>query len=264
MSIAGRCALARRPFRSTPGSGTGDDRGVAVAVSQPRRVLEIGVGQGSVGVLLARRYGYTGIDLDEKALATARYRFRRYGVDPDALLLGGLEQVKGRQFDLVCAFEVLEHVEDAAAALKEWRSHIEPGGWIALSVPADPRRFAKADEKAGHYRRYTRESLCAALYGGWILEPPVFSTRLSGRLPARSRAQSFWRGATCERPRSSEERTLASGRWLQPPARAGSDDGVGLPTAMSDAAPLRQRESSGTGLVAIAERLSSEPPQAQV
>ena len=229
---------------------------------EPRRVLEIGVGQGSVGVLLARRYGYTGIDLDEKALATARYRFRRYGVDPDALLLGGLEQVKGRQFDLVCAFEVLEHVEDAAAALKEWRSHIEPGGWIALSVPADPRRFDRADEKAGHYRRYTRDSLSAALtaagfstirllnYGfpiGYLLE--------AGR---NILARRYLRTAT-----SYEERTLASGRWLQPPDNAGRVMALVSRPLCQMQRPFATREL-GTGLVAIAERLSSEPPQAQV
>ena len=125
---------------------------------QPRNVLEIGVGQGSVGVLLARRYDYTGIDLDETALDTARSRFRKCGVDADTLLLGGLEKVEEREFDLVCAFEVLEHLEDDVAALTDWHAHVAPGGWLALSVPADPRRFGKADEKAGHYRRYTRET----------------------------------------------------------------------------------------------------------
>jgi len=229
-----------------------------LAPIHPRSVLEIGVGQGSVGVLLARRYEYTGVDLDETVLATARERFRSCGVDSDTLLLGGLERVKGRQFDLVCAFEVLEHLEDDVGALREWRSHVALGGWVALSVPADPRRFGKADEKAGHYRRYTRKSLAAALtasgfsnvrllnYGfpvGYLLE--------AGRNVMARRYLST--------PASYEERTLASGRWLQPPDGAGR-----VMAAVSRPLCYLQRPFAGgergTGLVALAERPLSEQP----
>jgi SAM-dependent methyltransferase len=225
---------------------------------RPRSVLEIGVGLGSVGVLLARRYEYTGIDLDEPALATARDRFRRCGVDPARLVLGGLEQVEGRQFDLLCAFEVLEHLEDDVAALTEWHSHVASGGWVALSVPADPRRFSKADEKAGHYRRYTRESLSAALtragfssislrnYGfpvGYLLE--------AGRnLYARRHMGS---------ETSHEERTLASGRWLQPPESAGRAMAIVSRPLCLFQRPFATREL-GTGLVAFAQR--PQPEQA--
>lgn len=219
---------------------------------QPLNVLEIGVGQGSVGVLLARRYEYTGIDLDETALDTARSRFRRCGVDADRLLLGGLEQVEGREFDLVCAFEVLEHLEDDVGALTDWRGHVAPGGWLALSVPADPRRFGKADEKAGHYRRYTREGLSRVLtaagfanlrllnYGfpiGYLLE--------AGRnVYARRHLQTA---------ASNEERTLASGRWLQPPESAGRVMAIVSRPLGHLQRPFAGREL-GTGLVALAER----------
>lgn len=216
----------------------------------PRSVLEVGVGQGSVGVLLARRYEYTGIDMDETALATARSRFQRCGLEPDALLLGGLERVEGRQFDLVCAFEVLEHLEDDVAALVEWRSSVAPGGAVALSVPANPRRFGKADEKAGHYRRYTRESLSNALTGAGFGDVqmlnygfPVGYALEAGRNVAARRY--------LRTERSFEERTLASGRWLQP------SDGFGRVMELV-AKPLcaAQRpfvgQERGTGLVALA------------
>jgi SAM-dependent methyltransferase len=219
---------------------------------RPRSVLEIGVGQGSVGVLLARRYDYTGIDLDETVLETARSRFRKGGVDPARLVLGGLEQVEGRAFDLVCAFEVLEHLEDDVAALTEWRSHVAPGGAIALSVPADPRRFSKADEKAGHYRRYTREGLSTVLteagftnvrllnYGfpvGYVLEA---GRNVYARRHLRSEL-------------SYEERTLASGRWLQPPEGAGRMMALVSRPLCHLQRPFAGREL-GTGLVALAER----------
>jgi cyclopropane fatty-acyl-phospholipid synthase-like methyltransferase len=229
---------------------------------QPRRVLEIGVGQGSVGVFLARHYEvYTGIDLDETALATARNRFRRCGVDEGALLFGGLEQVKGREFDLVCAFEVLEHLEHDVAALTEWRSHVVPAGWICLSVPANPRRFARADETAGHYRRYTRESLSRALEAAGFSNLRVLSYGFPvGYLLEASRnvmARRYLRTTA-----SYEERTLASGRWLQPP-----DGAARLMEVISRPLCRLQRPFTthelGTGIVALAQRVASEKPSTQ-
>lgn len=218
----------------------------------PRTVLEIGVGLGSVGVLLARRFEYTGIDMDQTALATARDRFQRCGVDPDSLLLGGLEQVAGKQFDLVCAFEVLEHLEDDVAALTEWRSRVAPGGWVALSVPANPERFGKADEKAGHYRRYTRESLSHALTEGGFTDIrllnydfPVGYLLEAGRNVA---ARRYLRTAG-----SYEQRTLDSGRWLQPPDGAAQVMALMARPFAALQRPFSEREL-GTGLVALAQR----------
>jgi SAM-dependent methyltransferase len=219
---------------------------------QPRNVLEIGVGQGSVGVLLARRYDYTGIDLDETALETARNRFQRCGVDADALLLGGLERVEGQEFDLVCAFEVLEHLEDDVAALTEWHAHVAPGGWLAVSVPADPRRFSAADEKAGHYRRYTRDSLSRALTDAGFTNlrllnygfPVGYLLETARNMYARRHTQTA---------ASLEERTLASGRWLQPPESAGRAMAIVSWPLGHLQRPFAGREL-GTGLVALAGR----------
>jgi SAM-dependent methyltransferase len=223
---------------------------------KPQSVLEIGVGQGSVGVLLARNYDYTGIDLDETVVATARERFRQCGIDPDAVLLGGLEQVKGLQFDLVCAFEVLEHLEDDVGALEEWRSYVRPGGWIALSVPANPRRFGAADEKAGHFRRYTRATLSAALTAAGFSNLRLRNYDFPvGYLLERGRNVIARRYLRTSSPYG--ERTLASGRWLQPP-----DSAARVMALLARPFELLQRPFAGlelgTGLVVLAER----PPDA--
>ena len=66
----------------------------------------------------------------------------------------------------MCAFEVLEHIEDDVAALKDpWSSYVRPGGWIMLSVPAWQERFGPMDKFVGHFRRY---------------DPPVLRSRLTG------------------------------------------------------------------------------------
>ena len=62
-------------------------------------------------------------------------------------------------FDAVCAFEVLEHIEDDAGALRAWRERLRPDGRLLMSVPLYQRRYAAADRFVGHFRRYDPEPL---------------------------------------------------------------------------------------------------------
>ena len=59
-------------------------------------------------------------------------------------------------FDYLLSFEVLEHIENDHAALKEWASRLRPGGTCLLSVPAHRSRWNLTDVLAGHYRRYEK------------------------------------------------------------------------------------------------------------
>jgi SAM-dependent methyltransferase len=65
------------------------------------------------------------------------------------------------RFDVIYAFEVLEHIEDDTKALVEWTSWLKPGAYLLLSVPAHMRLWTARDEWAGHVRRYEREPLKA-------------------------------------------------------------------------------------------------------
>lgn len=213
-----------------------------------RDVLEIGFGQGSVGVLLARRFDYTGVDLDGDSYATAESRFRRYDAPQHQLLHGGLELVAGRQFDLVCAFEVLEHLADDAAALAEWRTHVKPGGWLCVSVPAGPDRMGPTDEKAGHYRRYDRDGLTALLRQAGFSDVAASAYAFPVGYALEAGRNVYARRVRDREPASYEERTLASGRWLQPPDWAAS---VMAAAAVPFRIMQRPFPSRGTGLVAL-------------
>jgi SAM-dependent methyltransferase len=218
---------------------------------RPVTILEFGCGQGAVGARIARHARYTGVEPDEASYAVAAARVTPRGgtvLHGDAGVLPW-----GTTYDVVCAFEVLEHIEDDLAALRSWRKHLRKGGHVVVSVPEGPERFGPSDVQVGHHRRYTEQSLTAVLtaaelevqqvvhYGwplGYLLE------RVSNRAAARAIAG----GAADE---DAAERSAGSGRWLQPGALTGAALRLGVTPF---AAVQGRRTDRGTGLVAVARR----------
>jgi SAM-dependent methyltransferase/glycosyltransferase involved in cell wall biosynthesis len=212
-------------------------------------VLEVGCGQGALGARLAQRYRYVGVEPDQTSWAVAQRRVSAVGTGEVRNVT--VEAIGHERFDLVCAFEVLEHIEDDAAALKEWAGRLRAGGWLLLSVPAHQRRYASADELAGHFRRYDPEALAALLAscGFGEIEMRQYGFPLGYLLEAGRNMIGRHRLATAS-AKSAAERTAGSGRLLQPSgARLGAAIRWGT-------APFRvlQRAfpDTGTGLVVLA------------
>jgi SAM-dependent methyltransferase len=66
-------------------------------------------------------------------------------------------------FDLVCAFDVVEHVVDDRAVFLELSRVLRPGGVLVFSVPLHPEAFNDFDAFVGHARRYAPQELLARL-----------------------------------------------------------------------------------------------------
>lgn len=220
---------------------------------QPATVLEIGCGQGAFGARLATRARYLAVEPDPASFAVARSRIEPAG---GQVRNAGSEQLAhGDTFDLVCAFEVLEHLEDDAGALAAWRGLVAPGGHLLLSMPAWQERFNHWDTMVGHYRRYSPEQchqlLAAAGFDdvavtvyGWPLGYATENVR--SRIAAR-RGTADEGGAAA----SMQERTAGSGRVLQPKAALG----VAVQAATAPFLALqRLRPTKGTGVVVVARR----------
>jgi SAM-dependent methyltransferase len=62
-------------------------------------------------------------------------------------------------FDVVAAFDVVEHCENESRAISELARVLAPGGRLLLSVPAYQWAWTDHDVRAGHHRRYTRPRL---------------------------------------------------------------------------------------------------------
>jgi SAM-dependent methyltransferase len=200
-------------------------------------------------VRLAGMAGYTAAEPDPTSWAVANERITPAG---GTVINGDHTRIPaGRGYDLVCAFEVLEHLEDDAGALAQWLPLVRPGGHLLLSVPADPDRFGPWDEMVGHCRRYTADQLRALLVavGGEEIEIVHYAWPLGAVLDAVRDRLAARRGPGGS---TAEERTAGSGRVLQPTGRLAGGlvrAGVAPFVALQSLAPGR-----GTGLVACARR----------
>lgn len=75
------------------------------------------------------------------------------------------------EFDLVCAFDVVEHVDDEGATFGELARVCAPGGVLLLSVPLHPAQWTAFDDFVGHRRRYEPQRLVELLAGhGFLVE----------------------------------------------------------------------------------------------
>jgi SAM-dependent methyltransferase len=68
-----------------------------------------------------------------------------------------------RAFKLVCAFDIVEHVDDEDAILSELSRVAAPNASLLLSVPLHPAHWTKFDDLVGHRRRYEPRRLLAKL-----------------------------------------------------------------------------------------------------
>jgi SAM-dependent methyltransferase len=219
-----------------------------IAGLRPATILELGCGQGAMGTRLAQLATYVAAEPDDTSFETAQARITPLG---GTVIHGDHNKVPEGAYDVVCAFEVLEHIADDAGALAAWLPLVRPGGHLVLSVPSEPDRFGPWDELVGHYRRYDAASLTARLsdagavdikmiHYGWPLGYLLDSVR--DRLAG---------GKTAE-GETAEERTSGSGRILQP---SGSLAGGAIKVAVSPFIALqRARPGKGPGLVAVARR----------
>jgi SAM-dependent methyltransferase len=212
-------------------------------------VLEIGCGQGALGARLAQRYDYLGVEPDKTSWTVARHRINAVG-DGEVRNVA-VDALGEEKFDLVCAFEVLEHIEDDAGALKGWTARLRPGGWLLLSVPAHQHRYGPWDELVGHFRRYDPEALADLLANCGFAEITMRQYGFPlGFLLEAGRDLIGRRRLAAAPTRSVAERTAGSGRLLQP--------STGLRTAAHrwGTTPFRflQRPfpNTGTGLVVLA------------
>jgi len=119
---------------------------------RPLRILDAGCGTGAMLDLYGRwpDTEVTGIDLSPEALRFSRERGHSRLVGADLTRL----PFRSGTFDVVSALDVIEHVADDQAAVREINRVLRPGGILVASVPAYQFLWGPHDEALHHHRRY--------------------------------------------------------------------------------------------------------------
>ena len=123
------------------------------------RILDVGCGTGANLKMLAAHGRAEGVDISTQAIEFCRER----GLD--SVKLGAAEQLPydDGSFDLVTALDVIEHLDDDVAGLREMRRVLRRKGRLLVFVPAFMFLWGVQDEVSNHRRRYTLPGLLRAV-----------------------------------------------------------------------------------------------------
>lgn len=173
-------------------------------VGEPRRLLDVGSADGPSVSWLRGHGKQVSLDVDPRGLGPG-------GVCGSALELPFGDEV----FDVVAAFDVIEHCDPEAQGLGEVFRVLTPGGRFLMSVPAYQWAWTQFDDHNHHFRRYTRGRAVRALkqagftvdratymFGGTF---PLFAAqRLVTRLKERGKSSELASGAVPALPQVSK------------------------------------------------------------
>ena len=157
-------------------------------------ILEIGCGTGHNLAMLGEFGHVDALELDEEVRAFAEQRLGRSIMSAP---LPELADVPERHYGLVGAFDVIEHIDDDAAAVASIATRLRPGGKFVMTVPAHPWMWSAHDVVNHHKRRYSKRALRALIessplkldrigYFNSLLFPAAVAERLSSKLRGKN------------------------------------------------------------------------------
>jgi SAM-dependent methyltransferase len=159
-------------------------------------ILEIGCGTGHNLAMLSGFGRVDGLELDEEARALSEKRLGRKVMSSPLPELG---EVADRHYDLIGAFDVIEHIEDDNSAIASIATKLKATGKFVMTVPAHQWMWSAHDVVNHHKRRYSKETLRNLIdnsplklerigYFNSLLFPLAVAERVSSKLRGREDA----------------------------------------------------------------------------
>lgn len=140
-----------------------------VATMRPylgKDILEVGIGHGSYCEYLAGFGRYRGVDIDPENVRNSSRRFpgRSFQLADICSEQFRTDYPSGSVDTVVCC-NVIEHINDDRHAVSNLVNALSPGGHLFLLVPAHQALYGDLDRLAGHFRRYDKTRMLAAVAG---------------------------------------------------------------------------------------------------
>ena len=156
--------------------------------SRNLKILNVGVATGQTTRMLEQFGTVTSLEFDEDCC-----HYLKNIADID-VIQGSVTNLpfQDDSYDLVCAFDVIEHVEDDKKAIEEISRVLIPSGSVMLTVPAYMFLWSEHDKINQHFRRYTSKNLKSlararfnirySSYFNFILFPLISIARIYGKV----------------------------------------------------------------------------------
>jgi SAM-dependent methyltransferase len=129
---------------------------------QDAEILEIGCGTGHNFPMLGAFGHVDALELDDQMRAYAQKRLGRKVMSSPLPELAG---VPDRGYDLIGAFDVIEHIDDDRPAIATIATKLKPRGKFVMTVPAHQWMWSAHDVVNHHKRRYSKRSLRELIEG---------------------------------------------------------------------------------------------------
>jgi len=165
--------------------------------SLPLDILNVGPAGGSTSIMLESFGKVKSLEFDDDLFDYCK-NVQKIDVDK-----GSITELPyhDESFDIACAFDVLEHVEDDKKAIKELKRVVKTGGMILITVPASQFLWSHHDDVNYHFRRYTKTSinqlakspglsLFYSTYFNFFLFFPILAARVLEKLKSRNNNKS--------------------------------------------------------------------------
>ena len=132
-----------------------------VGITKAVKVLEIGCGTGFVLQRLSKfkNLELFGAELHLEGLKYAKKRLPNV----EFIQLDARKMPYENEFDVLCAFDTLEHIEEDELVMQNVYQSLKPGGYFFISVPQHKWLWSWIDEVSCHKRRYSRKELAHKL-----------------------------------------------------------------------------------------------------
>ena len=119
------------------------------------KMLELGCGNGSILHHLERN----GIDIEGADIFLEGLKLCRQITNAPLYHLDARHLPFLENYDIIGAFDMLEHIQNDSEVLQEIRRSLKPEGIIIVTVPASQALWSNFDDMAHHYRRYSQKIL---------------------------------------------------------------------------------------------------------
>ncbi|MES2725845.1 MAG: class I SAM-dependent methyltransferase [Bacteroidota bacterium] len=153
-------------------------------------ILNVGVATGATSVMLESFGKVKSIEYDEVCFNFVKEKLQ---IDIEQ---GSILELRfaDNTYDLVCAFDVIEHVEDDQLAVNEMARVCKPEGFVFVTVPAFMSLWSQHDVVNHHFRRYKTDELSKLFnksgqiqyltyFNSWLFIPIWLVRSLSNKFP---------------------------------------------------------------------------------